>query len=295
MNALQINSLTKYYGKHKGIEDLSLEVKKGEFFGFIGPNGAGKSTLIRTLLGLIHATSGSAEILGYDIKYKRNTLKNVGYMPSESSFYNGMKVRDMLKLSADLREKNCLHEAEMLCSRLQLDSNRKVDELSFGNRKKVSIVCAMQHNPELLLLDEPTSGLDPLIQHEFFSILHEKNKQGITVFLSSHVLSEIRRHCTRAAIIKNGKIIACDTIDSLSHSNTKRISILGNVSPHLLAGVRNLQVDNNLYNFLYSGDIKELIQMLQNSEIADVTISEPGMEEVFMHYYENGGKRNDSI
>ncbi len=171
MNAIEIQKLTKYYGKHRGIVDLSLSVADGEFFGFIGPNGAGKSTTIRTLLGLIHADSGSAGIFGKDIStHKDDILSQIGYLPSEAVFYSGMRVRDVIRLSADLRKTDCQKEAHMLCDRLSLDTSKKVEELSFGNRKKVGIVCALQCRPRLCILDEPTSGLDPLMQREFFSI-----------------------------------------------------------------------------------------------------------------------------
>ena len=174
MDIIQIENLTKYYGRARGIIDLNLSVREGEFFGFIGPNGAGKSTTIRILLGLITATSGQTKILGLDIsKEKNKILSKIGYLPSEAVFYSGMKVKDVLKLSAKLRKKDCTAEAKKLCDRLQLDINRKVDELSFGNRKKVAIVSALQHQPELLILDEPTSGLDPLMQREFFNIIRE--------------------------------------------------------------------------------------------------------------------------
>lgn len=164
MDAIKITKLSKYYGKNRGIVDLDLSVGKGEFFGFIGPNGAGKSTTIRTLLGLIAPTGGGAQILGMNIvKDKQAILQKVGYLPSEAAFYSGMRVKDVLKLSADLRKTDCSTEAKLLCERLQLDTARKVEELSFGNRKKVSIVCALQHCPELLILDEPTGGLDPLM------------------------------------------------------------------------------------------------------------------------------------
>lgn len=223
MDVIKTTKLTKYYGKSRGIDNLDLIVKKGEFFGFIGPNGAGKSTTIRTLLGLIVPTSGTAQIFDLDIiKDKETILQKIGYMPSEALFYPNMKVKDVLKLSANLRKKDCTVEANSLCKRLQLDVSRKVDELSFGNRKKVAIVCALQHKPDLLVLDEPTSGLDPLMQKEFFDILQERNKAGTTIFLSSHVLSEIQRNCTRAAIIRDGKIIACNSVDALSKTNAKR-------------------------------------------------------------------------
>ena len=161
MEIIKTTKLTKYYGKARGIIDLDLTVAQGEFFGFIGPNGAGKSTTIRTLLGLISPTSGSAAIFGKDVtNEKESILQDIGYLPSEALFYQGMKVKDILRLSADLRKTDCTAEAERLCERLQLDTSRKIDELSFGNRKKVAIVCALQHRPELLVLDEPTGGLD---------------------------------------------------------------------------------------------------------------------------------------
>ena len=217
MEIIKTTKLTKYYGKARGIIDLDLTVSQGEFFGFIGPNGAGKSTTIRTLLGLITPTSGSAMIFGKDVtKEKESILQDVGYLPSEALFYQGMNVKDVLKLSANLRKKDCKTESKLLCERLQLDTSQKIDDLSFGNRKKVAIVCALQHKPELLVLDEPTSGLDPLMQKEFFDILRERNKEGTTIFLSSHVLSEIQRNCTRAAIIRDGRMIACDSVDALS-------------------------------------------------------------------------------
>lgn len=290
MDAIQIKNLTKHYGKARGIEQVSLSVARGEFFGFIGPNGAGKSTTIRTLLGLIGPTSGEARVLGYDIvKDKEKILARVGYLPSEAVFYPGMRVRDVLKLSADLHKKNGKAQADRLCERLQLDTSRKVEELSFGNRKKVAIVCALQHDPELLILDEPTSGLDPLMQKEFFEILRERNRAGVTVFLSSHILSEIQRYCTRAAIIREGKIIACDSVEALSRTSAKRVSVHGEVDLGVLGGVRDLQVTEGSANFLYSGEMNNLLAVLAKGNVRDLAISDPDLEEIFMHYYEQGG------
>lgn len=290
MDAIKTDNLTKYYGNACGIEQINLTVTQGEFFGFIGPNGAGKSTTIRTLLGLIRPTSGKAQILGLDIeKDKEKILAQVGYLPSEAIFYSGMRVQDILKLSADLRKKNCKAVASQLCERLQLDPSRKVEELSFGNRKKVAIVCALQHEPRLLILDEPTSGLDPLMQKEFFEILHERNKAKTTIFLSSHILSEIQRNCTRAAIIKEGKIIACNSVEALSKTSAKRVSIHGQVDLSTLKNMRDLQISGNTLNFLYSGDINTLLAVLAHGNIHDLSISEPDLEEIFMHYYENRG------
>ena len=292
MEAIKTVGLTKYYGSSRGIIELNLSVEAGECFGFIGPNGAGKSTTIRTLLGLISPTAGSAQIFGKDIgKEKEAILQEVGYLPSEALFYPGMKVRDILKFSADLRRKDCTEEAGALSDRLQLDTSRKVDELSFGNRKKVAIVCALQSDPALLILDEPTGGLDPLMQREFFDILRERNRKGVTVFLSSHVLSEVQRNCTRAAVIREGKIIACDSVDALAKTNAKRISVRGRVELEGLDGIRDRKAVEKGVSFLYSGDMNRLIQRLSEGEISDLSVSEPDLEEIFLHYYGKEGDR----
>lgn len=291
MEIIKTTDLTKFYGKARGIVDLDLTVAKGEFFGFIGPNGAGKSTTIRTLLGLIAPTSGRAEIFGKDItKEKEAILSHIGYLPSEAVFYRGMRVKDILKLSASLRKKDCAKEAERLCERLQLDTSRRVDDLSFGNRKKVAIVCALQSDPDLLILDEPTGGLDPLMQREFFEILKERNREGTTVFLSSHVLSEVQRNCTRAAIIRDGKIIACDSVEVLSRTNAKRITLHGTVDLEHLSGVRGRKDNKDSVSFLYSGDMNSLLSTLSSGKVDDLTVTEPDLEEVFLHYYEKDGE-----
>ena len=290
MEAIKAIELTKYYGRTKGIENLNLTVQEGEFFGFIGPNGAGKSTTIRTLLGLIAPTGGTARIFGLDIvKDKEKILQNIGYLPSEAVFYSGMKVKDVLKLSADLRKKNCTEEAEILCERLQLDVTRKADELSFGNRKKAAIVCALQHKPDLLILDEPTGGLDPLMQKEFFDILRERNKEGATIFLSSHILSEIQRNCTRAAIIREGKIIACDTVEVLARTSAKRVTVQGKIDLAMLEGVRDEINMKDSVSFLYSGDMNRLLHTLAEGQVSDFSVTEPDLEEIFLHYYTKDG------
>ena len=294
MNAIEITELTKTYGKVRGITGLTLNVEKGEYFGFIGPNGAGKSTTIRTLLGYIRPDGGSAFVLGKDIRTASEKIRAVtGYLPSEAIFYRGMKVRDILKLSADLRGTDCRAEAKRLCERLELDTSRRADELSFGNRKKVAIVCALQHKPNLLILDEPTSGLDPLMQREFFSIIRERNRSGVTVFLSSHILSEIEHNCTRAAIIREGSIISCDKVKALSDKSAKRITLRYDDASDMLhalsgmEGVKDYAVsENGIQQFLYSGSMDALVKMLSGTRIADLTIEEPDLEEIFLHFYE---------
>ncbi len=291
MEIIKTTKLTKYYGKARGIIDLDLTVTQGEFFGFIGPNGAGKSTTIRTLLGLIAPTRGRAMIFGKDVtKEKESILQDIGYLPSEALFYSGMKVKDVLKLSADLRKKDCTAESKLLCERLQLDTARKIDDLSFGNRKKVAIVCALQHRPKLLVLDEPTGGLDPLMQKEFFDILRERNKEGATLLLSSHVLSEIQHNCTRAAIIRDGRIIACNSVDVLSQTSAKRVTVQGVVDLGQLRGMRDRKEMKGSVSFLYSGDMGSLLRTLSSGQIDDLTVTEPDLEEVFLHYYGKDGE-----
>lgn len=205
---IQIDRLTKRYGRARGITELTLRVPEGSCFGFIGPNGAGKSTTIRTLLGLLSPTSGSARVLGLDCAGQRERiLAQVGYMPSEAMFYPDMRVGEVIRLSADLRRMDCRDQAGALCRALELDPRKRIRELSLGNRKKVSIVCAMQHRPRLYVLDEPTSGLDPLVQRAFWSQVEQRRKEGAAVFLSSHVLYEVQRYCDRAAVIREGRLI----------------------------------------------------------------------------------------
>ena len=194
-----------------------------------------------------------------------------------------------MKLSADLRKKDCRAEAELLCERLQLDVSRKIDDLSFGNRKKVAIVSALQHRPKLLILDEPTGGLDPLMQKEFFDILRERNREGATIFLSGHILSEIQRNCTRAAIIRDGKMIACDSVDALSKTNAKRITVHGSINLEPLSDVRDIKNSENTVSFLYGGDMGSLLRTLASGQVDDLTVTEPDLEEVFLHYYEKEG------
>ena len=290
MEAIKTAKLTKYYGSARGIIDLDLTVEQGDYYGFIGPNGAGKSTTIRTLLGLIMPTSGSASVLGRDIVKDRNeVLRRVGYLPSEAVFYAGMRVKEVLRLSAELRRKNCDAEAGRLCERLRLDPDQKVDELSFGNRKKVGIVCALQHEPELLILDEPTGGLDPLMQHEFFSILQEHNRKGATVFLSSHILSEIQRYCSRAAVIREGKIIACDSVEKLAKTGARRVTLRGSLKPDALPEARDWKEADGAVSFLYNGDMNQLVRTLAAADIRELTVAEPDLEEIVLHFYEKGG------
>ena len=292
MNAIEIINLTKSYGKNRGIENIDLTVEEGDFFGFIGPNGAGKSTTIRTLLGLISKTDGSAKIFGEEVgPGKKEILSKIGYLPSETDFYQGMRVKDVLKFSAELHKKNCDTEARYLCEKLDLDVSRKVDELSLGNRKKVGIVCALQHKPSLYIMDEPTSGLDPLMQKAFYELMNERNKEGATVFLSSHVLSEIQNNCRHAAVIREGKILACDTVENLGTGGAKKIILSGIESVPQISGIKGIKALDDGVLFYYSGDMQKLLKTLSLLSFKDITISEPDLNEIFLHYYETEGEK----
>lgn len=294
MNVIEIKKLTKYYGKARGIIDVSFDVKEGEIFGFIGPNGAGKSTTIRTLLSLIYPTSGNATIFGKDcIKFAPEIAKDVGYLPSEVFYYDKMKVIDLLKYSASFYKKDCSKRIKELAEIMDLDLKKRIDDLSYGNKKKVGIVQGLLHQPKLIILDEPTSGLDPLMQQKFFDLLLEENKKGATVLLSSHILSEVQRLCSRVAIIKEGKIIKLETMSNLTENNYKKFKVELNSevdSSHFkLGGVSKLEVDGRIVSFLFKGNINLIIKKISDVDISNVWIEEPSLEEIFMHYYEKEG------
>ena len=212
-SVVEIKKLTKSYGKNRGVIDVSLCIEEGDIFGFLGPNGAGKSTTIRSMLGFLKINSGEIKILGMDsIKQHEEILRNVGYMPSEAWFYDSMKVKDVIKYAADVRGLDCSAEAEKLCERLKVDKDKKIKQLSYGNRKKVSIVCAMQHRPKLFIFDEPTGGLDPLMQRTFFELVSEYVDEGATCLLSTHVLTEVNKYCRHAAIMREGRLTMLEDV-----------------------------------------------------------------------------------
>ena len=290
MSIIEVDHLSKYYGKARGIVEVSFQVEKGEIFGFIGPNGAGKSTTIRLLLSLIHPSSGSAKVFSKDVtKHGPEIRKDIGYLPSEVYYYEGMKVRDLLKYSASFYEKDCHERMGQLAELMELELNRRISDLSYGNKKKVGIVQGLLHSPSLLLLDEPTAGLDPLMQRKFFDLIREENARGVTVFFSSHILSEVQRLCTRVAIIREGRIADISDIRTLQRNNYKKVQVNGEgLNPSLfeLPGVSNLIRENGSLNFFFKGDINQVLQRISSVRVADVSIEEPTLEEIFMHYYE---------
>lgn len=290
MNIIEIKKLTKYYGNSLGIENLNLEVKEGEIFGFIGPNGAGKSTTIRLLMGLIYPTSGEAKLFGKDVtEHGPEVRENIGYLPSEIFYYDKMKVIDLLKYSASFYKKDCTERILELSERMELDLNRRIEDLSYGNKKKVGIVQGLLHEPKLIILDEPTGGLDPLMQQTFFEIIKEENEKGATIFFSSHILGEVQALCNRVAIIRKGSIIEVEDIKTLRENNYKKISVVGDdldKEVFALDGVTNFIQEKEEISFFYKGDINVVTLALSTIRARDITIEEPTLEEVFMHYYE---------
>lgn len=287
MELIKTEHLSKYYGKARGIIDLNLCVKEGDFFGFIGPNGAGKSTTIRLLLGLIRANSGTVKIFNQEVSlHTKEILSRIGYMPSETNFYDRMKVEEMITYAAKLYRKDCSIEANRLCERFQVDKKKRIEDLSLGNRKKVSIVCAMQHMADLYILDEATSGLDPLMQKEFFDLLAERNKNGATIFLSSHVLSEVQENCRTVAMVKEGKLISVNHVEELMKNAAKKVSIQGKGIQFKLDGMADIKKEEDKLTFLYYGAIPKLLEKIYQLPIKDISITEPGLEEIFLHFYE---------
>lgn len=291
MSVIEIQNLTKYYGQARGIEDVTFKVDEGEIFGFIGPNGAGKSTTIRTLLALIYPTSGSAKIFGKDcIKYGPEIKREIGYLPAEVFYYDKMKVIELLKYSASFYKKDCSKRIKELAEIMNLDLNKRIDDLSLGNKKKVGIVQGLLHEPKLIILDEPTSGLDPLMQQKFFDLLVDENKKGAAILFSSHILSEVQRLCNRVAIIKEGRIVKLEKISTLKENNYKkfRIETQSKLEREYfnITGVSDLEVKDKLGSFLYRGDINTILKKISDIEIVNLWVEEPNLEEIFMHYYE---------
>ncbi len=290
MSVIEVNNLTKYYGKARGIVDVSFHVDKGEIFGFIGPNGAGKSTTIRLLLSLIYPSSGSATILGKDcIKHGPELRQEIGYLPSEVFYYERMKVIDLLKYSASFYPLDCTQRMHELAELMELELNRRIEDLSYGNKKKVGIVQGLLHQPKLLFLDEPTAGLDPLMQRKFFQLIQEENQRGVTVFFSSHILGEVQRMCSRVGIIKEGRIIEIADIHTLQQNNYKKVRVAADgleAAYFDLPGVTNLEHSNGAVRFFFKGDINAVMRKVGEITVSDVTIEEPTLEEIFMHYYE---------
>jgi len=286
---IKISELTKYYKKNaRGVIDLNFEIKEGEVFGFIGPNGAGKSTTVRSILNLIFPTNGEIKVMDLDsVKDTVEIRKNIGYLASEVHYYSDMKVIDFLRYSAGFFKNNVDDRLFYLANKLDLDLNRKIGDLSFGNKKKVGIVQALVHEPKIYILDEPTTGLDPLMQNIFFDLLDEERKKGATIFFSSHILSEVQRICDRVGIIKDGELIKIEKIEDILKTSAKSVRIKTKDKIELNDDFKDYKQINDEHHFTFTGEVKKLLEIISSLEIIDLNITEPSLEEIFMHYYES--------
>jgi len=292
--AIETEALTKRYGRHRGIEDLSFEVRPGEVFGFLGPNGAGKTTTIRTLLDLIHPTSGSARIFGLDSRRQSVAIRaRLGNLPGDFGFGRQTPGREALRLLARLRGLDGIGRAEELARRFRADLDRPLGQLSRGNRQKVGLILATFHRPELLILDEPTSGLDPLMQEEFLALVAEERERGCAVFLSSHELDEVQRVCDRVGIVRGGRLIAVERIADLLGKARRRFAVeladpSGLERLRALPGVADLELSDGRATFTAAGDLDAVVRELAGHHVVDLEATHPSLEEVFLGYYDEG-------
>lgn len=288
-NILEVKNLTKYYGKTIGVENVNLELNKGEIFGFIGPNGAGKSTTIRSILDLINKTSG--EVLFNGKKFTKDDIeakKQIGYLPSEVNLYEDLTVKQMLDFHERFYNKDLSKRRKELVERLKIDETKKIEELSLGNLKKIGIVLAFMHEPKLLILDEPTSGLDPIIQQEFYNLLLEEKQKGTTIFYSTHILSEISKICDRVGIIKFGKLLKCEPIKELIEKNLSYATITSKDLNSIIEDLKleNYSIEENTITFKNTLNANELIKVLAKYDIEKIYIEPASIEDIFLHYYE---------
>ena len=285
---MEIKNLTKYYGKIKGIENLSLELKEGEIFGFIGPNGAGKSTTIRSIMNLINKTSGTVFIEGK--KFTKDNIEfkeKIGYLPSEVYLYDDLYVEEMLNYHIKFYKKDISKRRKELVKLFELDESKKIEDLSLGNLKKLGIILAFMHEPKMLILDEPTSGLDPIMQNVFYNLLKEEKKKGCTILYSTHVLSEVSKICDRVGIIKDGSLIKIEKIEDLSKINLGFVTIISNDSKKIIRdlNVHILYENENTIKFKNNISYDELIKKLANYSIDKILIEDMNLEDMFLHYY----------
>lgn len=291
MNVIEIKNLTKVYGKNRGIQDINISVKEGEIYGFIGPNGAGKSTTIKTLLNFIYPTSGEALIFGMDsVKESEKIKEYIGYVPSEVRYYDDVKVKDIIKYAQSFYPKSNKEYVDRICNELELDMNKKMGELSLGNKKKVAIAQSLINNPKLLILDEPTNGLDPLMQKKLFNILIEEKEKGNTVFLSSHNLVEVQNLCDRVCVIKEGKIVDIIEIEKSKTELKLKVTLRSSdITDNIVLNLSDkiLDKNGNLYTFIYSKNIDSLVKELANYKIDELLIEKENLEDAFLNYYEN--------
>jgi ABC-2 type transport system ATP-binding protein len=292
--SIEMEGLTKFYGAHKGIEELTLAAEPGEVLGFLGPNGSGKTTTIRVLLGFLRPTAGRAAVLGLDIaRQSLEIRRRVGYLPGDVSLYGERTGAELLDFALRVRGLKESSLAETVAEALDAPMHRPVKKLSRGMRQKVALVLTFAHDPELLILDEPTSGLDPLAQRAVLDLLDREGKRGKTVFFSSHVLSEAEQICDRVAILKAGRLVVLDSVDSLRSRKYKEVAVVYKGNPPVLDGLEDVQVvwrHDGRITFRVKGDLNRLLAALQGTELEDLSIAEPSLEEVFLDYYRDGGQ-----
>lgn len=285
---LEVKNLTKYYGKIRGVENLSLQLREGETFGIIGPNGAGKSTSIRAIMNLINKTSGEILIDGkmFD-KDDLNTKMKIGYLPSEIHLYDDLTVKQMLDYHESFYKKQLHVRRRELVERFEVDEMKKIEDLSFGNLKKVGFILAVMHEPKLLILDEPTSGLDPIMQNVFFEVLREEKAKGTTCLYSTHILSEVSKICDRVGIIKDGHLIQVEEIEELFGKNLGFVTLESPNSEKILKDlqVENISTDEKIIKFANPFPHDALIKRLAKYEIKRIQIQEMSLEDLFLHYY----------
>ena len=286
---LKVCGLTKYYGKTLGVKNIDLELSKGEIFGFIDPNGAGKSTTIRSVLNLINKTSGKVLFEGKE--FNKNDIdikKRIGYLPGEVNLYDDLTVKEMLDYHERFFDKDISKRRAELVERLRLDETKKTEELSLGNLKKVGIVLALMHEPELLILDEPTSGLDPIIQQVFFELLSEEKQKGTTIFYSTHILSEISKICDKVGIIRSGRLLKVESIKELLEKSLSYVTVTSGSCDEIIKdlSVEPISKEDKMIVFKNASDINELVKTLAKYEIDKLYIEQASLEDIFLHYYE---------
>jgi ABC-2 type transport system ATP-binding protein len=288
---IQIEQLTKSYGPHRGIVDIDLQVEQGEAFGFLGPNGAGKTTTIRTLLDHIRPTSGRARIFGIDTTGDPVAIhRRLGYLPGEFALYDKLTGGQTLDYFANLRGGVDRLYQQDLIARLDVDPSRRFREYSKGNKQKIGLIIALQHRPDLLLLDEPTSGLDPLVQQTFYAVIREAKAEGRTIFLSSHILSEVEKTCDRVAIIRDGRLVKVDSIEGLRDLAHHQVELVfAGPAPRAdfeaIPGVSDLVAENHTLRLRVSGSITPIVRAAANYELLDFVSREPSLEETFLAQY----------
>ena len=288
---IHTSGLTKYYGKQRGMVDISLDVRRGEVFGYLGPNGAGKTTTIRTLLNLIRPTRGIATIFGMDIQRKGlEVRRHTGYLPGELKLYDNLTGAEMLRYLGHLSGGVDWARVENLATRLDCDLLPPIRSLSHGNRQKIGLIQAFMNTPDLLILDEPTIGLDPLMQQEFYRLVSETKAQGRTVFLSSHIMPEVEHICDRVAIIREGRLVTVEDIDNLKARSIRRLEIhfAGPVSQLKfteISGVKDVSVHDSVLTCTVVGELDALVKAASQARVVNIISHEPSLEEIFLDYY----------